>query len=139
MYKRQAPVLKAARTEASGVTKESARGTVTTRRANRSRNVMVVSEIVLSLILLTAAGLVVTSLQHVLNADLGFQPNGVLALQIFLPPDRYLRDDQQKRRAFVAEVVRKMDALPGVKAAAATNYLPLSGFWGCLLYTSRCV
>lgn len=132
-----APVLKAARTEPSGVTRESARGTVTTRRANRSRNVMVVSEIVLSLILLTAAGLVVTSLQHVLNADLGFQPNGVLALQIFLPPDRYLRDDQQKRRAFVAEVVRKMDALPGVKAAAATNYLPLSGFWGTTSFLLR--
>ncbi len=132
-----APVLKAARAEASGAMKESVRGTMATRRANRLRSVMVVSEIVLSLILLTAAGLVVASLQHVLNADLGFEPNHVLSLQVFLPPDRYPRDDREKRRALVAEVVRKMDALPGVKAAAATNYLPLSGFWGTTSFLLR--
>jgi putative ABC transport system permease protein len=78
------------------------------------------------------------SLQNVLNADLGFQPSQVLSLQIFsLPPNRYPRDDQGKKRALVAEVVRKMSALPGVKAAAATNFLPLSGFWGITTFLLR--
>ena len=56
---------------------------------------------------------------------------------ISLPPNRYPRDDQEKKRALVAEVVRKMSALPGVKAAAVTNFLPLSGFWGITTFLLR--
>jgi putative ABC transport system permease protein len=133
-----APVLKATRAAASGAMKQPERGTIASPASNRSLSVMVVSEIALSLILLTAAGLVMASLQNVLNADLGFQPSQVLSLQIFsLPPNRYPRDDQGKKRALVAEVVRKMSALPGVKAAAATNFLPLSGFWGITTFLLR--
>jgi predicted permease len=133
-----APVLKATRAAASGAMKQPERGTIASPASNRSLSVMVVSEIALSLILLTAAGLVVASLQNVLNADLGFQPSQVLSLQIIsLPPNRYPRDDQEKKRALVAEVVRKMSALPGVKAAAATNFLPLSGFWGITTFLLR--
>jgi putative ABC transport system permease protein len=125
-----APVLKAMRTQAdtsmSGVT----RGSTANRRANRSRNAVVISEIALSLILLTAAGLVVASFKHVIDADLGFQPDHLLSLEVFLPTNRYPRDDHAKMRVFVGEVVRKLNALPGVRSAAATNFLPLSGFWG---------
>jgi predicted permease len=125
-----APVLKATRAEASDATREPARGSTASRRSNRSRSAIVVSEVALSIILLTGAGLVVASFQRVVDANLGFEPSHLLSLQVFLPPDRYPRDDQEKRRAFVAAVVNRMNALPGVKKAAATNYLPLSGFWG---------
>jgi hypothetical protein len=58
-------------TEAGAAMKESARGSTATRRSNRSRSAVVVSEVALSLMLLTGAGLVVASFQKVVNADLG--------------------------------------------------------------------
>jgi predicted permease len=125
-----APVLRAIRTEASDAPREAVRGGAGNRWSNRSRSVIVMAEVAMSLMLMTAAGLVVASFQRVVNAKLGFEPDHVLALQIFLPPDRYPREDQTKRRVFVQEVVRRMNAMPGVKSAAATNYLPLIGFWG---------
>src|SRR5580658_1311631 len=99
-----APVLKGMRTEASAAMKDSSRNSTTTRGSNRSRSTVVVSEIALSLMLLTGAGLVVASFQKVINADLGFQPDRVLSLQLFLPPDRYPETDPTKRRQFVEAV-----------------------------------
>jgi putative ABC transport system permease protein len=87
--------------------------------------------------LLTGAGLVVTSFQKVLNADLGFQPNHLLSLQLFLPPDRYPSTDSTKRRQFVEQVEKQLSALPGVKSVGATNFLPLSGFWGSTSFLLR--
>ncbi|HEY1949591.1 MAG TPA: ABC transporter permease [Bryobacteraceae bacterium] len=124
------PILKATQTENGGAMKEPARGSTANRWSSRWRSAIVAAEIALSLILLTGAGLVVASFKNVLNANLGFQPDHVLSLEIFLPPDRYPRGDPEKTRGLVEGVVRKMNALPGVKSAAATNFLPLSGFWG---------
>jgi putative ABC transport system permease protein len=125
-----APVMKAMQAETGGAMKGSARGTSASLFSSRFRSVLVVAEVALSLILLTAAGLVVSSFKNVVNANLGFQPNRVLALEIFLPPNRYPNNDRNKTRVFVEDVVSKLGALPGIKSAAATNFLPLSGFWG---------
>jgi putative ABC transport system permease protein len=124
------PVLRATRAEAGDAMKESARSTTASRRSNRSRSVIVVTEVALSLILLTAAGLVVASFQRVMTADLGFQSNKVFALQVFLPLNRYPLKDKEKTRALVNEAISKMSIVPGVKSAGATNFLPLIGFWG---------
>ena len=132
-----APVLRALQVEADGVMKESGRGSTASRRSNRLRSAVVVCEIAVSLMLLTGAGLVVASFQKVVNADLGFQADHLLALELFLPPDQYPRKDPSKTRALVAEVVKKLNALPGVTSAAATNYLPLSGFWGTTNFLLR--
>jgi predicted permease len=135
------PVLKAMRTNAdtsmNGTTLGNTRGSTATRHSNRSRNVVVVSEIALSLILLTAAGLVVASFARVVNADLGFQPDHLLSLEIFLPSNRYPPTDQAKRRVLVDDVVGRLNALPGVTSAGATNFLPLSGFWGTSSFLLR--
>jgi putative ABC transport system permease protein len=125
-----APVLKAMRTKADTAMNDSTRGSTANRRSNRSRNAVVISEVALSLILLTAAGLVVASFQRVIKADLGFQPDHLLSLEVLLPTNRYPGKDQTKMRALVDETVKRMNALPGVRSAGATNYLPLSGFWG---------
>lgn len=122
-----APVLKAVQTRSNTAIKDMTRGN--SLQSNRSRGAIVIGEIALSLVLLTAAGLVLTSFQKVVNTNLGFQVDHLLSLQVFLPPDRY-PSDSQARRLFVQEVVRKMNAAPGVESAAATNFLPLSGFWG---------
>jgi putative ABC transport system permease protein len=131
------PVLRAMRTEAGAAMKDSARGSTTSRRSNRSRSAVVVSEVALALMLLTGAGLVVASFQKVINADLGFQPNHVLSLQAFLPPDRYPETNSAKRRQFVEEVEKRLSALPGVRSAGTINFLPLSGFWGTSSFLLR--
>lgn len=124
------PSLKAAQSPASDAMKEAARGSTASRHSSRSRGLIVVTEIALSLILLAGAGLVVASFQRVINADLGFQPDHVLALQIFVPLDRYPLKNPEKTTALVDEAVSRMNTIPGVKSAAATNFLPLIGFWG---------
>jgi putative ABC transport system permease protein len=132
-----APVLKAMRTRADSAMTDNARGSTASRRSNRSRNAIVISEVALSLILLTAAGLVVASFERVVNADLGFQPDHVLSLEVLLPANRYPQADQTKMRVFVREVTRRLNTLPGVKPAGATDYLPLSGFWGITSFLRR--
>lgn len=132
-----APVLRAMRTRADTAMSDSRRGTTASRQQNRSRNAVVISEIALSLILLTAAGLVVASFQRVMNATLGFQPDHVLSIEVLLPPNRYLPSDQSKTRNFVSEVTRRLNALPGVTSAGATDFLPLSGFWGTTNFLLR--
>ncbi len=124
-----APVLKAMRTNAD-TSMSNTRGSTADRRSNRSRNFVIASEIALSLMLLTAAGLLAASFARAVHADLGFQSDHLLSLEVFLPSNRYPATDQTKRRMFVDEVTRRLNVLPGVKSAAATNFLPLSGFWG---------
>lgn len=121
------PVVKAARTKADAAIKDMARGN--SRQSNRSRSAIVVGEIALSLVLLSGAGLVVTSFEKVVNTDLGFEAGHLLSLQVLLPPDRY-PSGSPARSVFVEQVVKNLNAMPGVESAAATNYLPLSGFWG---------
>jgi putative ABC transport system permease protein len=131
------PVLKAMKTEAGAAMKDSGRGNTATRQSNRSRSAVVVSEVALSLMLLTGAGLVVESFQKVLNADLGLQPDHVLSLQVFLPQDRYPSTNPAKRLQFVEEVEKRLSALPDAKSAGAINFLPLSGFWGTSSFLLR--
>jgi putative ABC transport system permease protein len=128
------PVLKALQTEADTAVKDMARGN--SLQSNRTRSAMVIGEIALSLMLLTGAGLVLTSFRKVIDTDLGFQPEGLLSLQVFLPPDRY-PSNSQATRGFVEQVVKKLNTMPGVKSAAATNFLPLSGFWGTTNFLLR--
>lgn len=96
-----APIVKATRTKTGRAMKEPARGSAGSRWSNRSRRAIVVAEISLPLMLLSGAGLVVASFQKVLDASLGFQPDHVLALEVFLPPNRYPKNEQGKMRAFV--------------------------------------
>ena len=131
------PVLRAVQIDAGSARNGTGRGATAGKQSNRWRSAVVVSEIALSLMLLTASGLVVMSFQRVMNASLGFHSDHLLALQVFLPRDRYPSENSEKRRAFVAEAVRRMNALPGVKSAAATNFLPLSGFWGTTNFLLR--
>ena len=125
-----APVLQAAHAEPGAAIGESSRGNTANRRLGRSRSAMVVSEVALALMLSSGAGLVVASFQKAAAVKLGFQADHLLSVQLFLPPDRYPSTNGPKRNQFVEDAVNRIGALPGVKSAAVTNFLPLSGFWG---------
>jgi predicted permease len=124
------PALQSSRVSGNDALKESGRGLAGTSKSTRVRRVLVVSEIALSLVLLTGAGLMVESFRHVYRVDLGFRPEKVVGLEVFLPPNRYPENKSQARAGFVNNVLNRLSTLPGVQSAGATNFLPLTGFWG---------
>lgn len=99
-------------------------------RSMRSRHTLTVAEVALSLVLLAGAGLMVESFRHVYSEDLGFRPDHLLGLEVFPQPNRYPSAQPQKETEFVNNVIDGLKRLPGIESVAATNYLPLTGFWG---------
>ena len=90
----------------------------------RVRRGMVVVQVALALVLLSAGGLVVRSFGELLRADPGFNPSGVLTLRIPVPEDRY--PDAAAVNALHGRVERELAALPGVRAVGAGEALPLT-------------
>jgi len=119
------PVLHASRIGVSDALKETSRGGGTGIARKGMRDVLVVSELAISLVLLVGAGLTLESLFHVLRANSGFNPSGVLTARFSLPNTKYKTDDQ--RRQFVAQLTEKLAAIPGVQAAGLKS--PLLGGW----------
>ena len=88
------------------------------------RNVLVVSQIAMSLVLLCATGLFLRSLQSAAGMDIGFRVRGVLTMAV----DPRLNGYTAGRTAqFLTELRQSVAALPGVASAACTDVVPLSG------------
>ena len=103
---------------------------------NRLRPALVVVEVALSLVLLVGAGLLVKSMYRILHVPAGFEPDGVLTMQINLPARKYIdarresqlsNDAYDRVAAFFGATVERVRALPGVAAVGAINVLPLGG------------
>ena len=90
----------------------------------RTRNLLVVSEVALSLVLLVGAGLLIRSLWLLRRVDPGFDSRGVVTMSVGLPRTRYSEPGRQS--AFFDQALEKIRALPGVEAAGAANTLPLT-------------
>ncbi len=121
-----APALQSSSVESSDALKS--KGSVhsgATRRGNRIRNTLVVGEIALSLALLTSAGLLLRTFANLRSANVGIQPDHVLTAAVKLPGARYKTLDQSWE--FYKQLLHKITALPGVRAAALTSNLPLRG------------
>ena len=83
---------------------------------------IVVAEVALAIVLLVGAGLLGRSFANRLGVDPGFRAEGVLAMRITLPRDRY---DGDARLAFADQLLERMRALPGVTEAALGSDLPM--------------
>ena len=89
---------------------------------SKTRNLLVISEVALSLMLLGMAGLAVKSLARLLNSDLGFQPDHVAIVRV--DPGPQMRDPKQLD-PFLQSVLAAVRAVPGIKAAGYGDALPL--------------
>jgi hypothetical protein len=89
------------------------------------RNVLVMSEISLSVMLLIGAGLLIKSLWQLRNVDPRFDTANVIAMRISVPESQYPSCAQ--RAALYQSMISRLEALPGVLAAAGTNDLRFSG------------
>jgi putative ABC transport system permease protein len=89
---------------------------------NGIRSVLAMTEIALAMMLLVGAGLLVNSFLKLTAVNPGYDPTNVLAFQVPLPDARYT---PQARDAFYGQMLERLRALPGVRAAAVSNSLPL--------------
>jgi putative ABC transport system permease protein len=82
------------------------------------RDVLIVSEVTLSLVLLTGAALAGAGMLELTRQKLGYQPKGVLTMFVFAPPTHY--PEWSQRRAFFTDIIERLRKLPSVESAAAT-------------------
>jgi putative ABC transport system permease protein len=127
-----APALVAARTSFNDALKKSV-GAASKPHAARVRNALVVAEITLTVVLLTAATLLLRSYVSLLAVDPGFTPDRVLIADTELSPSKY--GDAARRAAFYADVIERVTALPGVVSAGYVNFAPLTFKGGRALLT----
>jgi putative ABC transport system permease protein len=119
------PGLAGAKPELTEALKEGGRGSTEGRRRNRVRNILVIAEVALALVLLTSAALLMKSFVRLQNVSPGFNPRNVMSMEISLPKLKYNSNEAAVR--FTDEAERRISSLPGVEAAAFTTILPLSG------------
>ena len=95
----------------------------------RLRSALVVAEIAVALVLLTASGLLLRSFQKMRDVNLGFSPDHTLAAIYDLPQNQYAT--QSAVDTFCEELLRNLRELPGVEAVGTTSILPAAGnYWG---------
>src|SRR3989440_379892 len=92
-------------------------------RRSRLRNILVVAQITLSLVLLISAGLIVRSLQEAQRMRPGFNPENAVAFSFDVGLQGY---DETKGRALQKQSLKRIRALPGIEAAALVDNIPLS-------------
>ncbi|HET7631074.1 MAG TPA: ABC transporter permease [Gemmatimonadaceae bacterium] len=118
------PALRASRVEPAAVLGDGVRGGIS-RGHRRQRDVLVVFQVALSIVLLIGAGLMLRSFGHLSSVDTGFDAQRVLAVTLNLPDQRY---DEQARVVFFSRLTASLRGLPGVRAAGAGAVDPFSGW-----------
>jgi len=101
-----------------------ASGTGSTSGHNILRQLLVVGELALAALLLIGATLAVRSFDHLLQLDLGFQPDHLVTVRLDFPKFRFA--SETPAIAFVQQVVDSARAVPGVSSATAGMVFPMS-------------
>ena len=103
--------------------KEGARGSTGSRAL--VRNALVVTQVSLALVALVGAMLFVRSFQNIDGRELGFETRALMTMRFHMGGDAYEPENSRLRR--VEEVVRRIEALPRVQSAFASNLVPIDG------------
>ncbi|HEV3199207.1 MAG TPA: ABC transporter permease, partial [Bryobacteraceae bacterium] len=117
-----APALQISRPDLNSDLRSEGRGSTSGRRRHALRNLLVVSQVALSLVLLIGAGLLIRNFVQLRTAAPGFDPRHLLSMRISLPPARYA--GAPKMTAFYDELATSVRTVPGVLAAAESSALP---------------
>jgi putative ABC transport system permease protein len=119
------PALEVSRADLSAFLKAQAAAPRWRRTGIRLRDLLVAGQVALALLLLVGGGLLVRSVLRLQAVDLGFVPDRVVTASLSLPGSKYTSGTQ--RLAFFDDVVRRIDAVPGVRSAGLVSHLPLAG------------
>jgi putative ABC transport system permease protein len=128
-----APAWFASRVSLGEVLKDAARGT-TSGGGGRIRGSFVAIQLALALVLLVGATLMLRSFARIHALDLGYVPDHILTASLFMPDSRFpgnsFSEREPFRKAFLAQVVERVAALPGVESAAVVMGMPLTPVGG---------
>ena len=117
-----APAWLVSRVQINDALKSGARGSIGDRSQNRVRQLLIVGQFALALVLLSGAGLFVRGLDHLVRRDSGWNPAPVLRGILSMPATRYPDTDSMMR--FYERVQERVAVLPGVAAAAICYEVP---------------
>jgi putative ABC transport system permease protein len=119
------PALQSSRPNLVEALKDESRGSAASV-GGKTRSLLVIAEVALSVVLLVSAGLTIRSFIALQKVELGFRPERVMTVGLPLPPKRYATRDQ--RNHFAQELLERARNLPGVQAATIGNGgLPFGG------------
>ncbi len=102
--------------------KDSGHGTSEGRKHEGMRAALVISELALASVLLVGAGLLLRSFLRILDVDLGFQPSRAAVISV----DYNDGNDPAKRGAIWQDVIRGVEAIPGIETAGISDFIPMS-------------
>jgi putative ABC transport system permease protein len=119
-----APALRSTRAEPATLLQSGSRGTTGGRERFSLRRILIVSQVGLSVVLLMGALLFVRSLRNLTTLNVGFQQTGILVTHVDftrlqLPEDRFTE--------FKGDLVKRVQAIPGVESAAHAMMVPFGG------------
>jgi putative ABC transport system permease protein len=123
-----APALQAGRLNMLDSLRDGSRGTGTSGRRARLRHALVVAEVALAIVLLVGASLFVRSFLKMQGASPSFATAPLLTMRIFMTGEQYAEPAGRAQR--VEDIMRRVEALPGVEAAFASNFIPLDSGGG---------
>ena len=118
------PALQASRAPLRDALQRGDRGS--SAGGNRLRATLIFAEVALSTVLIMTAALLARSFQHVQAVDPGFRPAQVLTIRLSLPRARY--GDRAAIDNFYSQVQPRIASIPGVRAVAAANVVPMNGY-----------
>lgn len=119
-----APALASSRRPIHDFLKEGGRAPSGSKRRHRTSQTLVVAEVMLTLVLLVGAGLLVRSFVTLTSQDTGFRTEGVLTVDMRVPPNRY--ENVRELEDFYARAQERIAQIPGVQAVGVANNLPIS-------------
>lgn len=117
------PAFQSSQMDLNAALKEGGRNPSEGQRG-RIRDLLVMGEIALAMVLLSGAGLLVKSFLRLEGVEHGFNPQNVLTMRISLASPSYA--DASKKASFVEQIIERIERLPGVLSAAVVARLPLN-------------
>jgi putative ABC transport system permease protein len=119
------PALRTSKTDVNGTLKAQSVSWAFVRSGRRTLPALMVAELALTLVLTVGAGLLVRSFLQMVAVPKGFNPDGVLTLQLSPNLSKYPWDEP-RREAYFQELLARVQALPGIQSAGLTSFLPLA-------------
>ena len=120
-----APAWQTLQADPRGFLAEGERGAAGGVRSSWGQGLLVTVQVALALVLLSAAGLLLRSLQRLNGMDLGFAPDNLLFVQVTLPEARY--PGVTERRVFYEGLLERVRRIPGARSAGLIEYPPTVG------------
>ena len=117
------PALRFTKTDVNEALKQGQSRGSSDSGGSKTRGLLVVSEVALSLVLLIGAGLMVRTLWQLSNIRPGFDPNGVLTMSVSVPANKFATPGAQI--AFFERVLQQVRSTPGVESAGVIDDLPM--------------